>query len=711
MSVEICVNSNSENLPTHVDGFSLLGVKCSYLREFTALCNDVDALRDKTTSQVNESFLQPYTRDSGLSLCDQLKQQGRTDVVGRATWFISHAWNYRFLDVVEAINIFLEKECGSIQAADDTIIWFDLFSNSQHNCAAREFEWWEGTFRTAIKLLGNVLMIALPWDNPLSLTRAWCVFEVFACESTGSRFEVTMTEAESLRMFQSLSDSLHPNVIEKYYQMLTNIHTVRSEAWKDPDRAAIHGAIENLVGFTRLDSMVLRAMETWMISTLRRRLAVSVDEVSCAVFEEEGVLTLLGSLVELHLQQGNLRAAQILGFQWVEVAKAQFYYYYQNDVSVRLHNYIRSLKLTAITLLRMNNLEAAGKRFEKCLTIMELFLGTDHALFISTSAYHAQLLHKKGQYDLAVDVLLRCIKQCRNRSEQWNFTRGLATFFIDREKYDAALPLLLQCKEEAYLPSDHPTMLDLLNHLGTSYFGLDMLTDAQAVLTECLDRYRRTLGPEHLDTLNCMNSLASVFQRQNNLNEVRVLRTECLDALMKKFGPEHPDTIIAYNNLATIYELQGDDARAEEMFSECFGRFMVALGAQNPTTMMSLKLLADAQLRQSKFSLAQASYEEYLSMSVAREEGATLDVKDVLLKLSYAHGMQHNYQAALDISLELLYVVSIVCRDHDLLKSTLTVTFSIIGLLRKLGRNSEADELHKDTLSRMKQHESSVLTT
>jgi len=91
------------------------------------------------------------TSASGLSLCAQLQRDGRDEAVGPARWFISHAWKCSFLEVTDAImHFFQSNNSASGSAAQavvrqkalmETIIWFDLFSNSQHNTAEKPFEW------------------------------------------------------------------------------------------------------------------------------------------------------------------------------------------------------------------------------------------------------------------------------------------------------------------------------------------------------------------------------------------------------------------------------------------------------------------------------------------------------------------------------------------------------------------------------------------
>ena len=66
-----------------------------------------------------------------------------------------------------------------MEAAGKVVIWFDLLNNSQYDTSAKAFDWLTGTFMNAIQTMGNVLMIITPRDNPIPLTRAWCVFELY----------------------------------------------------------------------------------------------------------------------------------------------------------------------------------------------------------------------------------------------------------------------------------------------------------------------------------------------------------------------------------------------------------------------------------------------------------------------------------------------------------------------------------------------------
>jgi hypothetical protein len=121
-------------------------------------------------------------------------------LVGTATCFISHAWKYRFLDVVQSIE-------GYLGASSDACVWFELFSNCQHDTCAKPFEWWVGTFSNAMKTMGSVIMIISPWNDPIPLKQAWCVFELCACESSGSTVDIALTGSDRQHFLEDLQSN------------------------------------------------------------------------------------------------------------------------------------------------------------------------------------------------------------------------------------------------------------------------------------------------------------------------------------------------------------------------------------------------------------------------------------------------------------------------------------------------------------------------
>ena len=298
--------SSADNIIPDPNAFSLVGVSAGFLLEFIKDHGGRAAFEGKTTTQVNELVVQPESKDLQASYCELLRRSGKADRTGTATWFVSHAWKYEFLYVVDAILAFVAREGLDVNA---TVVWFDLFSNSQHNTAAKPFAWWTGTFTHAIETMGNVLMVMSPWDEPVTLTRAWCVFEVYACVKTNSRFEVAMTREENERFLGQIRQN--PG---RYYAMLAKINSANATAFKPEDRDAIFAAIRSEVGFAGMDSMVFRALEGWIERELQRQIAAKE-----AAGDEQGKGFWMWVLGRVYSDGGKLDEALPLYEQSLEI--------------------------------------------------------------------------------------------------------------------------------------------------------------------------------------------------------------------------------------------------------------------------------------------------------------------------------------------------------------------------------------------------------
>ena len=259
------------------------GLPLPYCRELIDTHGGEAAFEGLATDDVKERFIVPMTQATRLSLCEQMKQRGDARVQ-RATWFVSHAWRYKFLDLVTALEMFFADIGGGV------IIWLELFSTSQHSTFSKPPEWWQHTFVSAIGQMGQMVMVMTPWDNPVSLTRAWCLVELFACRSSGSRFDVALPPCERARFIEEICDKAGA-----FYGMLSKVNTAKSECSRDSDRQRIFAAVRGLDGgFTGLDRSVLHTMTEWLQLQLEQEMAHAVadgrKDVECKMMSALGRL-------------------------------------------------------------------------------------------------------------------------------------------------------------------------------------------------------------------------------------------------------------------------------------------------------------------------------------------------------------------------------------------------------------------------------------
>ena len=182
--------------------FAKEGVRLSYFSDFITSCGGYDALRDLTTTDVCNRFVKPMTAATKCSVCELLRYENNA-VLAASNVFISHAWKYKFLNVVDAVRFSLTG--GDLSRENDFVVWFDLFTNCQHGLdQPPPFSWWCNTFKMAIEEIGHTVMVLSPWRDPVTLTRAWCLVELYATADCESRFSIAMSSEESVRFISDM---------------------------------------------------------------------------------------------------------------------------------------------------------------------------------------------------------------------------------------------------------------------------------------------------------------------------------------------------------------------------------------------------------------------------------------------------------------------------------------------------------------------------
>ena len=87
-----------------VADFPKHGVRVDYFNELVELiCGGRQNILDLTTADVCENIIKPATENDLISYCDLLQQQNHPAYGSVATVFISHAWQYKFVEVVDAL--------------------------------------------------------------------------------------------------------------------------------------------------------------------------------------------------------------------------------------------------------------------------------------------------------------------------------------------------------------------------------------------------------------------------------------------------------------------------------------------------------------------------------------------------------------------------------------------------------------------------------
>jgi len=619
---------NPGTLPFPKDGITMQG-----LDEFIMKCGGESALKDMTTTDVNMQAQMPLTFLCQASYCDMMKNTGHSGIEP-AHVFISHAWKYVFLDVVNALRYHFRNK-------QNIVIWFDLFTNNQHVATTLTFDWWCTTFMEAIKSFGHVVMVLSPWNNPIPLTRAWCLFELYCTVHTGSKFEVAMSASEHTQFISDVC--MDVGVVNK---MIGDVDVRSSDAWNPDDKASIFEVVQRTVGFNEINKLVLERMRQWSIDTLlvalqnesvdekrwclqcrlgtlymkqgrydlaRPQLLESLDRRKLALGENHSdTVSSMSCLAILYTEAGDHESALPLYEKCMETTMSQ-----QGDDHPET---LSSLHNLAAHYNNMRDYKAALHLYKRCLEIQESKLGDDDPDTLSTMNNLGGTLHNLGYNDAALEVYQKCLEGRRiklkvEHPDTLLTMSNLAAVHKDRGEFEAALGLYLKCFElqKSKLGDDNPNTLKTMNSLAALYSDKDDYDLAIPLFLKCLDTQKREFGEDHPDTLTTMYNLASVYHSKGDHSSALPLYVRCLELEKRKLGERDPTTIRTMFSLANLYcELDDTDeiAAAEQLFLRCLELQRVTLGNDHQDTLSTMNNLAICYLNKDKNNLARPLLEE-----------------------------------------------------------------------------------------------------
>lgn len=286
-------SSVSTQMTTPRKDETIFGIKLSYLFLFVKENGDRSFFEDKSTAWVCDNIIIKKYKDSdGLSVCQQLRHS-KPDVVGtneQIKWFISHAWNYKFLDVVDALSYTFRR----LDESEDVIVWFDLFS--LHQSGKREtipYEFLSSQFLKNVAVIKNVMMVADNWQFPFTLTRAWCVFELYSCHTCKGRFELAMTESVTADFKEAVDSAKYATTLAKAGNLRKTFGELKTEKCdalvdKDTIQKAISENVEG--GFNGLDRIVIDSLLKYIFhfSNYKKEEEATLTRVTGLIFEDVG---------------------------------------------------------------------------------------------------------------------------------------------------------------------------------------------------------------------------------------------------------------------------------------------------------------------------------------------------------------------------------------------------------------------------------------
>jgi len=173
---------------------------------------------------------------------DQIDHYSKLPVIGKVRFFISHSWAYQFSSLVEAIERFEQGNPDRTGA----YYFIDYFAVNQ----------WKpdkdlNALANLIQRSEAVVLVLLPLEKPIPMTRCWCLWELFIAIKRNIPIHVTLPDDQYSLLTLRLVTSSKP-CEQSQFQVESN----SSKASEKSDEDMIKTAIKKSEGFSWVDKEV-----------------------------------------------------------------------------------------------------------------------------------------------------------------------------------------------------------------------------------------------------------------------------------------------------------------------------------------------------------------------------------------------------------------------------------------------------------------------
>lgn len=415
-------------------------------------------------------------------------------LISSATVFVSHAWRYSFYDVVVDI---MEQHA---MKNPDAYFWFDLFTNNQNEVASKDFHWFSTTFRDSIRSIGQVLLTLSPWNDPIPLHRAWCLFEIHkALEESDVELIINLPTSEVDKLSAGVVEN--PDCVTK---ALSDIQAEKAEAKSDTDRQMIFEVIQRSDGgFLRVNQQVKDGLRSWYVEQLQ-------------------------SLIQREPE---------------------------NDI-LATHS--------TTVMQRFGFYEAALQNHQRSLGIYLKTVGENHPNVACVYSNMAHIHYVKGDMDRAFEIfhksLMITVKTLgQGHPNVASIYGNMALIYENKGEFDEALRYSQQSlaiKQKTF-GENHPTVGIAYNNLGGIYATKGDLDKAEDYLNKSLANFRKALGDNNPAVAECYNDIGEVYQRRGDLTTALSHYNRSLAISRTELGESHDKVADTLHNVGVLYKSKG----------------------------------------------------------------------------------------------------------------------------------------------------------
>ncbi len=551
----VSIEQSGSSLGLRPKGVSVHWLNTGFLKEVedygklpSSKIYEIENLHDETNGlirQKGQDVICPRDGRVGAAYVDCLRGE---DHVGPANIMLSYGWGNQIGDVAHTL---LDHCQANDLDPKRSYVWICCLCNNQHRVAedirlGKEvpFPEFEAIFRDKVLGIGNIVALMAPWNDPIYLTRVWCIFELFTSHRHNCNLTISMPPREKLSMIQTLNTA---EGISFLFDVFASTAVENAQASEESDKTRILSMVRDSIGFEELNNEVNILLREWV----KKSILQAVDELS-SQYEER---------TEGDPEKDANRIAEI-GHLCNQVGHAL-------DVNGEHEEALRVL-LTSLEMTRTA-------------------FGDDHLNCATPCGNIGLALMNMGQYENALAYFRKTLNIQQLSTEPSETTDmaktvmsiGAACFQLDKyndamECYQWSLNLFVN-----ELGENHSEVASNYDNLGSVFKVLNKMDDAAVSYQKAINIREELLGTMHPDTALSYNNYASLLSDQGRQADALVYFEKTLEVEKKVLGNDHYNTAITYHNIGLAYDRNKEFERALEFYQKGLEIKMKVLKSEN----------------------------------------------------------------------------------------------------------------------------------
>ena len=193
--------------------------------------------------------------------------------------------------------------------------------------------------------------------------------------------------------------------------------------------------------------------------------------------------------------------------------------------------------------------------------------------------------------------------------------RSLARVYLAYGKYDQARTMAERALDQAEDASAEAGERGMcLIDLGTVYSSLDMLVEAEAMLSEGIVYQKQALGESHPYVAHSLRMLCDVCRRQNKLDSAQQALTDAVTIMLDCHTPQSREMAPFYYESAKLLWAQDNMAAAQETFENALTLMEEQFGARHLMTATVLIDFAEFRIADHQLEAAEVMIDRALEI-------------------------------------------------------------------------------------------------